>query len=206
MTPCYDVTGCHAENTECEEGEEEEDGGTTYQPCLFHQLYAPGFVCTRSNALQLAEWCSLNASLLDMNDPAVRAKTFVGWKLAKPSAKDVANSGFVRFSSTKDTTKCVYCGIALYQWEIGDIPDIDHDYESPFCKLLRYRWQLKRKEEEAKGLSTHSNKHSTPVGVQDSAADCACKPKPPTAAQEFYRRYGKTSDITLSALQALCKA
>lgn len=173
-----------------------------YSPCLYHQLYAPGFVCTRSNALHMVEWCSLNPSALDMNVAANREKTFDGWKLSKPSAKDIAESGFVRIGSTKDSTKCVYCGISLYLWEEGDVPDIDHEYNSPFCKLLRYRWQVKRKEEEANGLATTSNKSTQ----TNHSPDCACQPKKLTAAEEFYRRYGKCPDITLDDVYALCKA
>jgi hypothetical protein len=194
----YDVTDGNNNDYCEEEGEVEvEKEGLMFAPCLYHQLYAPGFVCTRTSALHMAEWCAQNSSLLDMNDPAIRLKTLGGWKLSKPSAKEVADSGLVRVNCTKDSTKCVYCGVVLCQWVSGDVPMIDHETHSPYCKLIRYNWQLKRKEEEVDSYKLKPNKNTT---------DCACQGKQPTVTEEFRRRYGISPDITLAELHNLCKA
>ena len=107
--------------------------------CLFHHMYAPGFFCTQSNVHKLAEWCINNPAKVDMNNPTIREKTFEDWKLKSPSAQQIAEEGFVRIINTKDTTKCVYCGVTLYKWEEGDNPAEDHSYNSPFCSFIRHK-------------------------------------------------------------------
>lgn len=164
-----------------------------YRPCLFHHVNLPGYACTQSNAMYFAGWCSRNPQLINMNDPDVREKTFVNWKLSSPSARDLANSGFVRSSVTKDSTQCVYCGVVLYQWEYGDNAETDHEWNSPFCKLLRFKLQLKRQAEiDAKkaGRSAHKEDYCAEV----------------SAHKEFYRRYGTCKDLTEEEVFSHCHA
>lgn len=152
--------------------------------CLYHRVHSPGFVCTLDNALQLAKWCAGNLSMLDMNESTVREKTFVNWNVNSPTAKELADAGFVRVHSTVDATKCVYCGVVLCKWEENDAPDFDHDYNSPFCNFVRYNLQLKR-DQYAKDKKKHS---------------CCQAADEVNIENEFYLRYGNTPDVTLMDL------
>lgn len=151
--------------------------------CLFHHIHAPGFYCTQSNVHKLAEWCVENPNMIDMNDPAVRKKTFVDWKLNSPSAQEVADAGFVRMLGMKDTTKCVYCGINLFKWEEGDKALDDHRYNSPFCSLVLYKEQQKNKSGEKP-----SNRGDIPPGQDETG------------------RFDLSLEVTQEELINLCKA
>lgn len=163
----------------------------TWLPCLYHHIYAPGFICTQSNALRLADWCLENIGMLDMNAASVREKTYGDWKMTCPSAKALADAGFVRTSCPKDNTKCVYCGLVLYQWEEGDDAFADHDYNSPYCKFVRFVKQRERQEVEA---------HSHQGGRSKHTADKGCQ------YDEFSQRYGNVKDLTDQDLVDLCNA
>lgn len=154
--------------------------------CLFHHLHAPGFYCTQSNVHKLVDWCSKNRSMIEMNDPAVREKTFTDWKLTSPSAKQLADEGFVKMLSFKDTTKCVYCGVKLFKWEEGDNSIDDHSYNSPFCSFLRFKEQKTNKEAEM------SNQHRG-----DTSA---------TLDQDVTGRYVLSLEVTHDDLVDMCKA
>lgn len=160
--------------------------------CLYHHRYAPDFICSQSNALRMADWCLENNYKLDMNDCEVREKTYGEWTLTSPSAKDLADAGFVRCASTKDTTKCVYCGVALYQWEAGDDPFADHDYNSPYCKFVRFLRQLERNE--AQRLANRDGRSTHTANASQYGQD------------DFRTRYGNVSDIGEQDLINVCKA
>lgn len=173
--------------------------------CLYHSLHAPHFFCTRSRAHYLADWCGKNISLVDMNDPAVRAKTFVDWKVKNPSAGDMAEYGFVRASTYKDNTKCVYCGLVLHKWEEGDDPEEDHYYNAPFCKFVRYHMQreCEREEEERKKNPKYSySKHrSRALNKEGNNKDGVFAER-----DAFFLRYGPVQDLTWDEVKALCSA
>lgn len=120
-----------------------------------------------------------------MNDPAVREKTFGDWKLTSPSARQVAEEGFVRMISMKDTTKCVYCGVNLFKWEEGDDPFEDHSYNSPFCSLVHFKLQQKNK--------------CKPGEKGDQRGDVP-------AGEDVTGRYVLSLDITQEELSNMCKA
>lgn len=153
--------------------------------CLFHHMYAPGFYCTQTNVHILADWCVNNPEKIDVNDPAVREKTFVDWKIKSPSARDLADNGFVRMLSMKDNTKCVYCGVNLIKWEEGDDPIEDHLYASPFCSLMLYKRQEKDK-------SGEKSKNRGDITA--------------TAGQDVTGRYVLSLDVTQEELVSMCKA
>lgn len=177
----------------------------TAPSCMYHQMRGSGFLCTQSRTLNRGLWCALNPSALDMNDPANREKTFDGWKLSAPSAKALADAGFVRIGITEDSTKCVYCGISPGQWKEGDDPDAEHGNKNPHCKLIRYRDQTRRREKEADCLAAGSDRST-------HRRDCVCRPEKTTkkkkklTASEFYRRYRKVPDITLRDVYVECSA
>lgn len=106
--------------------------------CLYHQI-SGGFVCTQSRALHMAAWCARNPAAIDMNDSACRHKTFDKWTLSVPSARDMADAGYVVIGTTENGTKCVYCGFAYGRWRDGDDPDTVHANNYPACKHLVYR-------------------------------------------------------------------
>lgn len=116
--------------------------------CLFHDTYAPGFYCTHKTVQTVADWCRSNAEKIDLNSPEVRVKTFADWKPLSPTGKDLADQGFIYMSSTKDSTKCIYCGVVLMKWEENDQPVDDHQQNSPFCIFVRYHKQLREAEHE----------------------------------------------------------
>ena len=127
--------------------------------CLIHRIYAPGFYCTQGSVLKLAKWCKDNATRLNMDDAAARKNTFGVWHLSSPSAVDLAEHGFVKYAGTKDSTKCVYCGVDLFQWKEEDDPFKDHKLHSPFCKLIA-------RMEERKELNSDASR--------DVATQCDC--------------------------------
>lgn len=153
--------------------------------CLQHRVYAPGFMCSQSNALYLANWCAANAPLLDMNDPIVRKHTFGSdWKHETPSSKDLAEAGFVRVDGTTDSVKCVYCEIILHMWQPEDDPDADHYKHSPFCKFVRFRMQSKRDKDKKK-----------------KKTGCHCEEED---EDDYFHIYQQ--DITLSDVFSCCRA
>jgi len=104
--------------------------------CLLHKIRAPGFYCTQANVISLANWCADNADKLDMNKASNRETSFANWSLLKPTAKELAAEGFVKFAGSDDMTRCVYCGIDLHQWMEEDQPSKDHEKYSPFCDVV----------------------------------------------------------------------
>lgn len=198
--PSQDVVGCCSTSVQLHEKKDEELATkeavplvNKWQKCLYHHVYAPDFVCTQSNALRLADWCMEHVDDLDMNDVDIREKTFSRWKLESPSTKDLAGAGFVRLATTDDSTKCVYCGVVLYQWESGDDPFADHDFNSPYCKFVRYLKQLARMEAEDNASKGGRINHTTGKKMQYEQ-------------DEFRRRYGHVPDLTDEDLYAVCKA
>lgn len=172
----------------------------TLLPCLYHKICG-GFVCTQPRALHVAEWCRLNPSALDMNDPANREKTFGGWELSVPSAQDVANAGFVRIGTTEDSTKCVYCSFTHGQWKYGNDPNKEHEDNAPGCKLLAYRYQMRRNEEKEK---VDCLAKSCDTSTQTVDMDCA--PWKNRIGVQLYRQCGRNRDITLRDLYSKCRA
>lgn len=173
-----------------EEEEEDKDELGLPRPCLYHHLYAKGCACTLTSAGFLADWCASHLDLLDMTKSDVRVKTFGNWKLSSPSAMNLAESGFVRMRTTKDTVRCVYCSLDLHEWMPGDNAEEDHLYNSPLCKLLRYKLQMKRQaelDERKAARDTHRDGETT-------------------AQKEFYRRYGVCRDLTEKEMHSLCHA
>lgn len=185
---CGSAPVCLHEKTEVDSQEVSLVKG--WPKCLYHHRFATDFVCSQSNALLLAEWCLENTELLDMTESSVRQKTYGEWKLSTPSAKDLAEAGFVRCCSTKDTTKCIYCGVALYQWEEDDDPFVDHDYNSPYCKYVRFLRQLERDEAQLHASKGGRSTHKACQYDQD----------------DFRKRYGTAPDISERDLIKLCSA
>lgn len=205
LVECYDegstcrIYGSEAVGPSNQEANEqrEEEKKKDVKKCLYHHWYAPGFVCTSQNAHRLADWCAANLELLDLNLSAVRERTFRGWELTSPSAEELADAGFVRLTSTRDCAKCVYCGLVLYQWLHGDDPLADHDFNSPYCKFLRYRWQEEGAEEETRNLGSRRKHNSCKGDCCSLLAQCN---------DELSKRYANFSKITKDELFAMCKA
>lgn len=163
------------------------------KPCLYHHFFATNFSCTLANVLNSADWCRANMELLDMNNPDVRVKTFDNWKISTPSAKELADCGFVRVATTPDSTQCVYCGLVLYKWEEGDDAIEDHDWNSSSCRLRRYQLQLKRQAEQ------EENRQALLANLEDYSPKTA-------ATKEYQRRYHNYQDISEEDVFKLCKA
>lgn len=149
-----------------------------YKSCLFHNIHAPGFYCTQSAVQKLAEWCENNEDKLDMNNAENRASTFVNWKLLSPTSKQLADEGFIRLTRTEDSTKCIYCGIVLHKWEEFDHPSEDHEFNSPFCRFVRY--QAQEKEEEQRQKKKNEEKPSEGEDV------CGCFETPKITQKELF--------------------
>lgn len=199
-TQAEDLVDCCNSIVQLHERKDDTTGSTqtpplvkNWQPCLFHHIYVPGFICSQANALRLADWCLNNISMLDMNVVSVREKTYGEWKMTCPSAKVLADAGFVRTSCTKDTTKCIYCGLVLYQWEDGDDALADHDYNSPYCVFVRFLKQKELREGESYANKDGRSKHIAEKGCQ-------------TERDDFNQRYGNVKDITEQDLVTVCKA
>ena len=62
-------------------------------------------------------------------------KTFKKWPLRFMPSKDLAHDGFI-YTGKKDLVLCVYCGVIIEQWEEGDVPNIEHQKNSPFCPFV----------------------------------------------------------------------
>ena len=62
-------------------------------------------------------------------------KTFKKWPLRFMPSKDLAHDGFI-YKGKKDLVLCVYCGVIIEQWEEGDVPNIEHQKNSPFCPFV----------------------------------------------------------------------
>lgn len=105
--------------------------------CLYHRIYAPGFYCAMTNAVSIANWCQENSEKIDMKSASVREKTFVNWPLKRPSARVMAENGFVA-ARLPDSTglKCVYCSVEMGKWEEGDDVPADHAKWSPWCAFV----------------------------------------------------------------------
>lgn len=135
------------------------------QQCLMHHVFAPGFYCTLDNVKVLANWCSDNPQLIDINKPDIRVKTFRNWKCTKPSPRELADQGFIHCAADGDSTKCVYCNVSLFRWEEGDDVVHDHEYNSPNCKFINYLRQ------QGKGFTLLWSR--TCADIPDSVPDCA---------------------------------
>ena len=51
------------------------------------------------------------------------------------TSKDLANEGFI-YTGKKDIVLCVYCGVIIEQWEEGDVPNMEHQKNSPRCPFV----------------------------------------------------------------------
>lgn len=112
------------------------DGGKNL--CLHHRFRAPGFHCSQSNAVEMAEWCRANAESIDIDSATVREKTFRRWPLTAPSVRTMAEHGYVQtHERRRTTTKCVYCCWTADGWKEGDNPVAVHRQMYPFCKKLK---------------------------------------------------------------------
>lgn len=170
---------------------------STAPSCTYHNICAR-FACTQSRALHMGLWCALNPSALDMNDAANREKTFYGWDLSAPSARDLAKAGFVRFGGDGGA-KCVYCGFSPGRWTEGDDPDEMHQKNVPCCKLLRYRDHWSRRRGRA-GTSDKTIKKCA------HRPDSARRPARKRRAFGSYGRCGRGRDVTLRDLNITCFA
>lgn len=211
-----------------EENRADEEEILTVPPCLYHRIAGGVFVCTRSRALYMASLCALNPSLIDMNDPAIRAKTFAGWKLSAPSAEDLAIAGFVRIRSAEgegERTACVYCGFSTCEWKEGDDPDEEHEEcKAPFCKLLRYRDQTRHahgpscacrpEKMNASELLSYGHKRRAEevdclIAGSDRSAhgpECACRSRKHIARPKFFRRYCNFPHVSLADVYEACRS
>ena len=85
----------------------------------------------------------LDTSMLKVKDPKYnsykgleeRIKTFKKWPLRFMTSKDLANEGFI-YTGKKDLVLCVYCGVIIEQWEEGDVPNMEHQKNSPRCPFV----------------------------------------------------------------------
>jgi hypothetical protein len=176
--------------------EDPEKNQNNYKKCLFHNIHAPGFYCTEKAVQTLAEWCSENMDKIDLNNPEIRAKTFVNWKLSSPTVKELADQGFIFMCSTRDNTKCIYCGVVLMKWQENDDPFYDHDHNSPFCMFVHYQTQLKE-EEEVKNNQKNNNEEERQkrtlergedvCGIEREEDVCGCYEIPKVTKTDVFR-------------------
>ena len=66
-----------------------------------------------------------------------RIKTFAKWPVVSPvKPDDLAEAGFI-YEGKKDNTRCVFCWGRLCEWEVGDVPELEHAKHFPLCKRRR---------------------------------------------------------------------
>ena len=73
------------------------------------------------------------------------------------TSKDLVNEGFI-YTGKKDLVICVYCGVIIEQWEEGDVPNKEHQKNSPSCPFVCMLNDI----ESTSGMSIHicCGKHS----------------------------------------------
>jgi hypothetical protein len=65
-----------------------------------------------------------------------RLKSYDKWpSYAKKTPCELASFGFF-YEGNQDVVKCFTCGIAIYDWEEGDIVLMEHRKYSPNCKFI----------------------------------------------------------------------
>lgn len=69
-----------------------------------------------------------------------RLLTFVGWTSPVSPIK-LAAAGFY-YLTKSDLTRCPFCGVIVYEWEVCDDPLLDHCKWSKNCPFIKYLDQL----------------------------------------------------------------
>ncbi|CAN3372972.1 hypothetical protein DIURU_002862 [Diutina rugosa] len=60
-----------------------------------------------------------------------------------PTPRQMAEAGFIFSQARPDQVYCIYCGLALDSWEVGDDPIVEHaNHHSGYCFYLRTFRQL----------------------------------------------------------------
>ncbi|ESO85746.1 hypothetical protein LOTGIDRAFT_130366 [Lottia gigantea] len=68
-----------------------------------------------------------------------RLRTFNdGWPHSSPTPADLAKEGFF-FTQSADRVQCIFCNGILKNWEVTDIPAVEHRKHFPGCGLIRNR-------------------------------------------------------------------
>ena len=72
----------------------------------------------------------------DYEDGNVRRITYRRWPIPHiQSPKRLAEAGFF-YKGEKDQVTCYQCGFTLNNWEVTDIPEVEHKKWSPQCPLV----------------------------------------------------------------------
>lgn len=64
-----------------------------------------------------------------------RLNTFTNWPVTFINKETLAKNGFY-YLGTGDNVICIFCGVEIADWELGDDPVEEHRRHSPDCKLL----------------------------------------------------------------------
>lgn len=67
-----------------------------------------------------------------------RLKTFEHWPVtAQAHPAELAEAGFV-YTGTQDRVQCVFCEGFLRNWQVGDVPLVEHERFFPSCPMVRH--------------------------------------------------------------------
>lgn len=90
---------------------------------------------SHSSVLITMERVLENLALLNFHKEKVRLNTYRAWTSKSVKPHDLAQSGF-RYIHLKDSVKCVFCDIEVFNWDEGDDVMREHQKFSPNCRLL----------------------------------------------------------------------
>jgi hypothetical protein len=69
-----------------------------------------------------------------------RMDSFTAWpKQIIQSSDEMASAGFF-YTRVGDAVMCFHCGQLLQQWEVNDIPLVEHQHFSPRCEFVNSVW------------------------------------------------------------------
>jgi hypothetical protein len=96
--------------------------------CLYHQNKNMFVKCPHPNAYRLARWCKSNFKLINLFDTFVRDRTFKNWNNEFISKTAMSSYGFIHTPCEyfKDSCECIFCGLQVMQWDVGDHPYISN--------------------------------------------------------------------------------
>lgn len=67
-----------------------------------------------------------------------RVNSFELWpKQMKQDIYSLARAGFF-YTKEGDTVECFTCGVRVRDWNVNDIPTIEHEKHSTSCKYMKY--------------------------------------------------------------------
>ena len=64
-----------------------------------------------------------------------RIRTFKNWPVSFVTPLDLSKAGFY-YLLNNDLVRCFECKITLFNWELGDLPILEHYKNNPKCELL----------------------------------------------------------------------